>query len=318
MKKARVLSILTLVIITLVAVFAYSTRKAPSETPSPDEIKKEHREKGLYMIVDLTKSGKSAISYLDEVPKGGWSDDYRKTKMVLRKIVPGSFEYLRGKSFKITKPFYIGVFEVTQKQYEMVMKTNPSKFKGDMRPVERVSYIDIRGSNKGLNWPKDNLVDDDSYLGRLRKSVGLEFDLPTEVQWEYACRAGTRDDFNVDGVEMVKLGKCRDTGGMNGKHAKVGSFLPNAWGLYDMHGNVWEWCMDRGGGDGWADMPWMVDSKETKTNPQGVSVGSSRIRRGGSWGDVVSFCRSGQRFRVPADDRGDGAGVRLACPAGAQ
>ena len=148
--------------------------------------------KDLYMIIDLAKTGKSAVSYLGDVPKNGWSDEYRTTKLVLRRISPGSFEYLPGKSFKITKPFYIGVFEVTQKQYEMTMKENPSEFKGDVRPVERVSYIDIRGKDKGLNWPKDSKMDDDSYLGKLRKRIGLDFDLPTEVQWEYACRWNCR------------------------------------------------------------------------------------------------------------------------------
>ena len=107
----------------------------------------EKDSKDLYMIVDLTKTGKSAISYLKDVPKNGWGDEYRTKKIALRKIAPGSFEYLPGKSFKITKPFYIGVFEVTQKQYAMIMKTNPSaafahNTRGDTRPVDSVSYID--------------------------------------------------------------------------------------------------------------------------------------------------------------------------------
>ena len=145
------------------------------------------------MVVDLSKTGKRAIDYLDEAPKDGWSDDYKKTKIVLRKIAPGSFEYQRGKCFKITKPFYIGVFEITQNQYKKMMNVNPSEFKekGQMNPVEKVSYIDIRGQDKGQGWPKDNKVDDKSFLGKLRKKVGIDFDLPTEVQWEYACRAGT-------------------------------------------------------------------------------------------------------------------------------
>ena len=272
--------------------------------------------KDLYMIVDLTKTGKSAISYLKDVPKNGWNDEYRTKKIALRKIAPGSFVYLSGKSFKITKPFYIGVFEVTQKQYEMMMKVNPSEFKGDMRPVEKVSYIDIRGRGKGLNWPKDNKVDDGSYLGKLRKRTGLEFDLPTEAQWEYACRAGTKGDFNVDGVEVVKLGKCRENGGLDDKHVKVGSFLPNAWGLYDMHGNVWEWCLDRGP-DGYVWMSRMADAKETDTDPKGLAVGSSRIHRGGGWYDdsFVFGCRSGRRPCIPAGGGNSLIGFRLACPA---
>ena len=274
--------------------------------------------KDLYMIVDLTKTGKSAISYLNDVPKNGWSDEYKTKKIVFRRIEPGSFEYLPGKSFKITKPFYIGAFEVTQKQYEMVMKENPSEFKGDMRPVERVSYLDIRGMNKGLNWPKDNKVDDNAYLGKLRKRIGLEFDLPTEVQWEYACRAGTKGDFNVNGVEMVKLGKGRDNGGLNDHHVKVGSFLPNAWGIYDMHGNLWEWCVDRSkdARTGYYEFfGWESESKETETDPMGLAAGSSRFVRGGSWVHAPANCRSSFRCRVNPGVRGGDTGFRLACPA---
>ncbi len=290
--------------------------EAKVEQRQATAVAKEQKEKGLYMIVDLTKTGKRAVTYLDEAPKGGWCDEFKTKKIALRKIAPGSFEYLPGKSFKITKPFYIGIFEVTQKQYEMVMKENPSEFKGDMRPVEKVSYSNIRGGGKGLNWPKDNEVDDDSYLGKLRKRIRLDFDLPTEVQWEYACRAGTKGNFNVDGVEVVKLGKCKDNGGQKDKHVKVGSFLPNAWGLYDMHGNVWEWCLDRGP-DGYVWMSRTADAKETDTDPKGPAVGSSRLHRGGGWYDS-SFafgCRSGRRPCIPAGVGNSLIGFRLVCPA---
>ncbi len=320
MKTTWKFSIITMMIMAMAVAFAGTTRKTPSMISTPDVTKKEQREKGLYMIVDLSKTGKRAITYLDEAPKGGWSDDFKTKKIALRKIAPGSFEYRPGKSFKITKPFYIGVFEVTQKQYEMTMKANPSEFKGDMRPVERVSYSDIRGSKKGLNWPKDDKVDGDSYIGKLRNRMGLGFDLPTEVQWEYACRAGTKGDFNVDGVEMVKLGKCRDNGGQKDKHVKVGSFMPNAWGLYDMHGNVWEWCLDQGSNTsgGFSFFNWNSEPKETETDPKGPMVGSSRILRGGSYVHGPGNCSSSLRCRVDPGNRGDDVGFSLACPAGAQ
>ncbi len=317
MKTTWMISIFTMMIMVMAVAFAGTTRKTPSMISTPDVTKKEQREKGLYMIVDLSKTGKRAITYLDEAPKGGWSDDFKTKKIALRKIAPGSFEYRPGKSFKITKPFYIGVFEVTQKQYEMTMKANPSEFKGDMRPVERVSYSDIRGSKKGLNWPKDDKVDGDSYIGKLRNRMGLGFDLPTEVQWEYACRAGTKGDFNVGSVKMVKLGKCKDNGGQSDHHVEVGSFLPNAWGLYDMHGNVWEWCIDRGP-EGSGPMGWTEDAKDTDTDPKGPAVGVSRIHRGGSWGSDAHGCRSSQRDRNNAGSRWSINGFRLACPAGAQ
>lgn len=272
-------------------------------------------EQSRYMIVDLDKSGKDAVSYLDDVPNGVWGDEYKTNKIVMRRIDPGSFEYLPGKFFKLTKPFYVGVFEVTQKQYEKVMKGNPSEFKGDMRPVESVSYTDIRGANKGLNWPKDNKVDDDSYLGKLRGQTGLEFDLPTEVQWEYACRAGTTGDFNVDGVEMSELGRCEDNGGRSGRHVKVGSFMPNAWGLYDMHGNVYEWCIDCSK-DGPVFFDWDTEPKEIETDPKGPADGVLRILRGGSWANGAHHCRSSQRRCNDAGtSRVNYFGFRLACPA---
>ena len=308
-KKAVALNLLT-------GLDAKVAEKRIEETEqfAAQDVVKEQNGKGLYMIVDLTKVGKKAVSYLDEAPKGGWGDEYKTKKIVFRKIFPGSFEYMPGKKFKLTKPYYIGVFEVTQKQYEMIAKVNPSEFKGDMRPVEKVRYLDIRGSNKGLNWPKDDEVDNDSFLGKLRKRIGLRFDLPTEVQWEYACRAGTTGNFNVEGVDAVKLMKCKDNGGQNDHHVTVGSFLPNAWGLYDMHGNVWEWCVDRGpDGGGWFD--WSADAKESDTDPKGPAVGSSRIRRGGGWHDEAHDCRSSQRGRGDAGYCCDLMGFRLSCSA---
>ena len=182
----------------------------------------------------------------------------------------------------------------------------------------RQSYLDIRGSNKGLNWPKDNKVDDDSYLGKLRKRIGLEFDLPTEVQWEYACRAGTKGDFNVEGVDVVKLGKFRNNGGLEDKHVEVGSLLPNAWGLYDMHGNVWEWCVDRSkdARAGYFEFfGWNSEPKETESDPKGMAVGSSRVLRGGSRVHEPSQCHSSFRARVDPGVRGGGQGFRLVCPA---
>ena len=201
--------------------------------------------------------------------------------------------------------------------YERDMK-NLSEFKGDMRPVENVCYLDIRGKKNGLNWPKDNKVDYYSYLGRLRKRIGLEFDLPTEVQWEYACRAGTKGNFNVDGVEKVKLGKCADNGGEGDHHVNVGSFRPNAWGLYDMHGNVWEWCADRGKDElEWATFDWKAESKETETDPKGPAIGKSRFLRGGSWKVNANDCRSSIRIRRLTEYKSSSVGFRLACPAGA-
>ena len=230
-----------------------------------------------YMVVDLS-GGVDAISYpvsyLSSVPEGGWGDEYKTTKLVLRLIPPGSFmmgspsdEAGRGSyedlhGVVLTKPFYIGVFEVTQKQYQLVMGADPSSYKGDMRPVERVSYNNIRGSVNGVGWPTHNQVDANSFMGRLRSKVNMLFDLPTEAQWEYACRAGTATALNngkpydnsVNCNEVARWG-CNsannssygwvwDGKGGYTQTTKVGCYLGNAWGLYDMHGNVQEWCLD--------------------------------------------------------------------------
>ena len=275
---------------------------------------KEMDTKGLYMIVDLTKTGKKAVTYLDDVPKGGWGDEYKTKKLVMRKIFPGSFEYMPGKSFKLTKPYYIGVFEVTQKQYEMIAKVNPSEYKGDMRPVETVSYKDVRGASKGLNWPKDDEVDGDSFLGKLRKRIGIRFDLPTEVQWEYACRAGTTGKYNVDNVDPLKLMKCEDNGGRKDYHAVVGSFLPNAYGLFDMHGNVYEWVLDRGQ-KGWKNYSWSDEGKEKDTDPVGSLDGDARYARGGSFVNAVGGCWSSDRLSLPRGQTKGYIGFRLSCSA---
>ncbi len=291
--------------------------------------------KNLYMVVDLTSGD---ICYLESVPEGGWTDEYKTTKIVLRKIEAGTFtmgspEDELGRydgevqhEVTLTKDFYIAIFQTTQKQYETITGKTPSYYKGEMRPVECVSYNWIRGSMKGAGWPANNDVDEDSFLGELRTRTNKSFDLPTEAQWEYACRAGTTTALN-DGNNLTnfyedgnlnKLGRyyCNQKGGKGGYNTgttTVGSYLPNAWGLYDMHGNVWEWCLDwHGGYDGDA------------TDPKGPAEGTSRIIRGSSYyfsidgrlNNAGPYCRSAYRGgHVPSylyDHSYGGGGFRVA------
>ena len=288
-----------------------------------------------YMVVDLS-GGVDALSYpvtyLSSVPAGGWGDEYRGTKMVFRLIPPGHF--MMGSpsdepghsdredlhAVVLTRPFYIGVFECTQKQYELVMGAKPSYYKGDYRPVEQVSYNDIRGSVNGAGWPTHNQVDANSFMGRLRSKANMLFDLPTEAEWEYACRAGTSTGLN-SGKEYDNGANCSEVarwngnkndgkGGYSGAHTKVGSYRANAWGLYDMHGNVWEWCRDlwcyRGLGFSGV------------VNPKGETGDTdSRVVKGGGCRDNTRL-RSAQRGYCGKDSRGDSGGFRVFCSPVAQ
>ncbi len=293
--------------------------------------------KELYMVVDLA-GGKDAesypVTYLADVPKSGWTDEYKTDKLVLRRIEPGAFtmgspedEVGRSKDemqheVTLTKAFYIGVFEVTQKQWERVMGFWPSFLKNEKcrgeRPVEHVSYSDIRGARDGANWPSTNSVDRASFMGRLRERTGKAFDLPTEAQWEYACRAGTATALNSaknltakeNCPNMAEAGRYKSNSG-RGAHdgdtdtgtAKVGSYLPNAWGLYDMHGNIQEWCLD-----------WRESYSGVESDPKGAASGSERVLRGGGWDDYTYGCRSARRRYLTPTGASIIIGLRAALP----
>ena len=257
-----------------------------------------------YVVIDLS-GGTSATSYpvtaLVAPPEGGWTDEYKTTKLVLRVIESGSYKMNGSYDVTINKPFYMGVFEVTQKQYQLVTGSNPSDYTGNMRPVDNVSWSTIRGSN---NWPLVTTVDANSFMGKIRAKTGLQLDLPTEAQWEYACRAGTTSKYNNGGDTEADL-KTLGLYSSNGGSAKVGSYLPNAWGLYDMHGNVFEWCLD-----------WYGSKLSSGTDPKGPTSGSRRVGRGGSWTFIADSCTSSDRTHADPSNAYNYDGFRLACPAG--
>jgi formylglycine-generating enzyme required for sulfatase activity len=203
--------------------------------------------------------------------------------------------------------FLMGRYAVTQSQWRVVagydridkeLDPDPSSFKGDNRPVEQVSWEDAK-----------------EFCRRLSKKTGKDYRLPSEAQWEYACRAGTKTPFlfgetittelaNYSGVDTYKDGP---KGEYRGETTDVGSFPANAWGLYDMHGNVWEWCEDDwhnsyegapSDGSAW------IESDRTETR---------RLLRGGSWIDIPGYCRSAYRNN---DSRGfivSVVGFRVCC-----
>ena len=266
----------------------------------------------LYCVVDLSEGSAATIypvTYLVEPPIGGFNrDEYKTTKLVLRRIEPGTYMMQNLSNVTLTKPFYIGLFEMTQKQYQLVMGNNPSYYSGDNRPVDAVNYNTLRGSSNGAKWPASSVVDSGSFMGKFQVRTGLAFDLPTEAQWEYACRAGTTSSYNNGGNDESDL---RELGRYNGNttdgkggfttHTTVGSYEANAWGLYDMHGNMMEWCLD-----------W-VGTRSYGTDPQGPSSGSYRIARSGSWWRDAAGCSSLSWYkRNPSDTNYEyGYGFRL-------
>ena len=289
----------------------------------------------MYAVVDLS-GGKNAESYpvrFTNTPPNLENDICRTTELWLRWIPKGTFimgspESELGRysdetqhEVTLTQDYYIGVFECTQKQWELVMGSNPSYYKGDCRPVDNVSYNMIRGTGAqaGSGWPRyGHAVDVTSFMGRLQEKTGLIFDLPTEAQWEYACRAGTTTPFNsgnkltsisLYSAIMDEMGRYYGNqsdgkGGYTSGHANVGSYLANDWGLYDMHGNVYEWCLD------WFDLN---NETASKADPVGSTTGSYRMIRGGSWGDDAPYCRSAYRSAYYPSGSSYYFGFRVLC-----
>ncbi len=244
-----------------------------------------------------------------------WGDDqyglwmafrYRGVRQKLRWIVPGEFvmgspegEAERGSSEKqhpvvLTQGFWLADTVCTQGLWQAVMGENPSNFKGEDRPVEQVSWDDAQ-----------------RFIERLNEIVpGQQFRLPTEAQWEYACRAGTEgpfwfgDQITTDQVNFN--GKYPYANGPKGQYRQetvnVKELPCNGWGLYQMHGNVWEWCQD-----------WYGDyDLNAVEDPAGPAGGSRRVLRGGCWIHVGRFVRSAYRFGIVPGIRGDYYGFRCA------
>jgi formylglycine-generating enzyme required for sulfatase activity len=233
--------------------------------------------------------------------------------MELVLIRPGSFEmgsgYPRWPTFgdpypqdeeprhtvTITNPFYLGTYEVTQDQWKAVMGTSPSRFKRPKNPVEQVSWEDCQ-----------------QFLKTMQEKLGTSagrFRLPTEAEWEYACRAGSRTDYSFGNNEADLREHAWCVGTSLKKTNAVGQKQPNAWGLYDMHGNVWEWCADWYSRYYYGEMTNLSPTKD----PSGPTRGSTRVLRGGSWNYDASNCRSARRFWGTPTLRNYACGFRVVC-----
>ena len=197
---------------------------------------------------------------------------------------------------RISRPFHLGRTEVTQQQWQAVMTDDPSTFTGDpLRPVESMTWSQTR-----------------AFCRRLSHRVGRTVTLPTEAQWEYACRAGSRTPYAL-GAELAPRDAHYDwthDGAISGDRIeetlRVARFSPNAWGLYDMHGNVREWCLDF----------YARDTYRTAatTDPTGPSTGDNHVLRGGSWYDYARWCRSAYRHGFKPENRPGCNGFRVCVP----
>jgi formylglycine-generating enzyme required for sulfatase activity len=250
----------------------------------------------------------------------------REERQEREKILREQFVKLSGDSFLMGSPaseagressetqhqvtvsgFYMGKYEVTQKEWTAVMGSNPSLFKGDNLPIEQVSWYDAidycnkRSIREGLRpvytWNGNSVTWNQSANG---------YRLPTEAEWEYACRAGTTTPFstgsNITTNQANYNGNYPYNGNMGGGYRQktwnVGSGAANAWGLYDMHGNVWEWCWD------WYE-------RNAQTDPADASSDTARVRRGGGWYSLARNLRSGLRSYGAPSDQSDDLGFRL-------
>ena len=211
----------------------------------------------------------------------------------------------------ISKPFYMGVYEVTQGQWEKITDKNPSFFKqGNDFPVDQVRLPEVMEFCRKLSALAEE------------KKAGRVYRLPTEAEWEYACRPGTATVFHSGNTLSSNLANFNGQypygdvpkGPKLQKTARVGSYAPNAWGLYDMHGNVAEWCSD------WYDSDYYKNSP--KENPQGPAQGVIstnfdkeffRVVRGGCWLDEGRACRAAYRFRLQPAEAYRWVGFRVVC-----
>ena len=312
-----------------------------------------------YMVVDLTAPKTDNVRYYASTnffPGGLLANrKYRTTSIVMRKILAKGVTWWMGSSdgdggrpsasaakeirhqVTLTNNYYIGVFEVSQTQWTLVQTDRPNaaqfSWGGDraMRPVENVCYNEIRmaanstsANANAKEWPEAPYAG--SYLDLLRAKTDIDFDLPSDAEWEYACRAGHGDNEWNNGVAYTSStlastapGRHNQNGGNNSTASSMGyancpasigtaicgTYAPNDWGLYDMHGNVGEWCLD-----------WYQDSL-AGTDGSVITTGSgNRVRRSGLGSDGAVHLRSAARTGNAPTLRHQFIGFRLACRAG--
>ena len=287
MRKVAIWSAVV-VVVTLVrgSGWAGEAADSPPLAVAPFDAKqaKQHREawsKHLGQPVELTNSIGMKLAYIPpgEFLMGSPDSD-----------IQSSSDEKPQHRVQITNPFYLGLYEVTQAQYQKVLGSNPSEFKGESRPVETVSWDDAVTFCKRLSKVAEE------------RAAGRTYRLPTEAEWEYACRAGStsRYSFGDPKVEVEKYAWYEKNSDLT-THP-VGGKQANAWGLYDMHGNVWEWCQDSYG-------PYAAGAA---SDPSGPGAATCRVLRGGSWFFSGWLGRSAYRLWNVPGYRDQGFGFRVA------
>ena len=271
---------------------------------------------GAYLVIDVS-GGPGAVAYPYQLYDSTtapadiyYNDEYKTNKIVFRKITTnGSVVFSMGSpatelgrnknetqhQVTLTQDFYISVFEMTQKQYWNVTGSNPSYTQSDMKPVEQVSWDMARGGDWPGNPLGQGLPSGNSFAGLLSAKTGFQSDLPTEAQWEFACRAGTGTALNT-GQNLTAISSCPQAdvaawysnNSMEEMEREPGQKIPNYWGLFDMHGNLREWVLDR----------YVTSSATAVTDPVGPETGSTHVVRGGSWNINAASCRSARRTYI--------------------
>ena len=285
---------------------------------------------GNFILIDVS-GGPDATSYPVtsstniDILYSNESNPYMTSYIVLKEVTAGEFTMGSPNNSKfagsnetshkveITENFYLGVYEVTQQQYRYVVGDNPSLFEGSVNPVELLSYNTVRGDSSIYDWPNTQTVDSSSFIGLLRAKTGLDIDLPTEAQWEYACRAGTDtptysgNNFLTTEDELIEdllpLAFFDESAHADIRRTTpVGTYIPNDWGFYDMHGNVWEMCLDY----------YIADlGSSPNTDPLGPTSGVVRSLRGGAYGNDADLVRSAARANTNPANTNEVVGFRL-------
>lgn len=265
-----------------------------------------------YSIIDLAAgNGTYSVTLQDALPADfiSHSNVYKSDKIILKWIEPKEFTMGQTRvampthQVTLSKGYYIGIFEMTQAQWEHVMGATTFHFTNQAHaPAEKLSWEDIRGSSESHDWPQSKTIGANSFMGRLtaRTKPSFTFDLPSEAQWEYACRGATTNQWSFGNSED-SVGDYAWYGWNSKSTHPVGEKKANPFGLFDMHGNVWEWCLDRYGSY----------ASELQADPTGADSGWYRVWRGGCYGSEGYVLRSAHRSGGTPDSRAVHAGFRL-------